>query len=73
MGTITYTPLWETMKQRRITIYPLIKNDSFSCGTLDALKHNRNNTTATLNDLCRILSCRVEDVRVYIPGETEEP
>lgn len=73
MGTITYTPLWETMKQRRITIYPLIKNDSFSCGTLDALKHNRNIITATLNDLCRILSCRVEDVRVYIPGETEEP
>ena len=63
----------EELKQRRITIYPLIKNDSFSCGTLDALKHNRNITTATLNDLCRILSCRVEDVRVYIPGETEEP
>ena len=73
MGTITYTPLWETMKQRRITIYPLIKNASFSCGTLAALKHNRNITTATRNDLCRILSCRVEDVRVYIPGETEEP
>ena len=27
---ITYTPLWETMKQRRITIYALIKKDSFS-------------------------------------------
>ena len=52
---ITYTPLWETMKQRRITIYALIKNDSFSRGTLDSLKHNRNITTATLNDLCRIL------------------
>ena len=60
---ITYTPLWETMKQRRITIYALIKNDSFSRGTLDSLKHN----------LCRILSCRVEDVLVYIPDETEEP
>lgn len=58
---ITYTPLWETMKQRRITIYALIKNDSFSRGILDSLKHNRNITTATLNDLCRILSCRVED------------
>lgn len=33
---ITYTPLWETMKQRRITIYALIKNDSFSRGTLDS-------------------------------------
>ena len=70
---ITYTPLWETMKQRRITTYALIKNDSFSRGTLDSLKHNRNITTATLNDLCRIPSCRVEDVLVYIPDETEEP
>ena len=68
---ITCTPLWEKMKQRRITIYALIKNDSFSRGTLDSLKHNRNITTATLNDLCRILSCRVEAVLVYIPDETE--
>ena len=70
---ITYAPLWETMKQRRITTYALIRNDSFSRGTLDSLKHNRNITTATPNDLCRILSCRVEDVLAYIPDETEEP
>ena len=70
---ITYAPLWETMKQRRITTYALIKNYSFSRGTLDSLKHNRNITTATRNDLCRILSCRVEDVLLYIPYEAEEP
>ena len=57
MGMITYAPLWETMKQRHITTYALIKNYSFSRGTLDSLKHNRNITTATLNDLCRILFC----------------
>ena len=70
---ITYAPLLETMKQRRITTYALIKNYSFSRGTLDSLKHNRNITTATRNDLCRILSCRVEDVLLYIPDEAEEP
>ena len=59
---ITFAPLWETMKQRRITPYALIKNYSFSRGPLASLKHNRNITTATLHDLCRILSCRVEDV-----------
>ena len=72
MGMITYAPLWETMKQRRITTYALIKNYAFSRGTLDSLKHNRNITTATLNDLCSILSCRVEDVLLYIPDEAEE-
>lgn len=64
---ITYDPLWKTMRCKGITTYTLIKKYSFSRGTLDSLKHNRNISTATLNDLCNILSCRVEDVMVHIP------
>lgn len=67
---IVYDPLWETMRRRGITTYALIKDHSFSRGTLDSLKHNRNISTATLNDLCRILSCRVEDILEYVPDET---
>ena len=66
---ISYDPLWETMKRKGFTTYTLIKNYSFSRGTLDSLKQNRNISTATLNDLCRILSCRVEDVLIYLPDE----
>lgn len=66
---ITYDPLWETMRQKGITAYTLIKNYSFSRGTLDSLKHNRNISTATLNDLCKILSCNVEDILRYVPDE----
>lgn len=66
---ITYDPLWETMRQKGITTYTLIKNYSFSRGTLDSLKHNCNISTATLNDLCKILSCNVEDVLRYVPDE----
>ena len=66
---ITYDPLWETMQQKGITTYTLIKNYSFSRGTLDSLKHNRNISTATLNDLCKILSCNVEDILRYVPDE----
>ena len=64
---ISYAPLWETMKKRGITTYTLIKDYSFSRGTLDSLKQNRNITMATLNDLCEILSCQVQDVIQYIP------
>ena len=64
---ISYDPLWETMRCKGITTYALIKDYSFSRGTLDSLKHNRNISTATLNDLCSILSCRVEEVLVYLP------
>ena len=48
---IVYDPLWETMKRKGISTYALIKNYSFSRGTLDSLKQNRNISTATLNDL----------------------
>ena len=64
---ISYEPLWETMRRKGITTYALIKNYSFSRGTLDSLKQGRNISTSTLNDLCRILDCRVEDVLVYSP------
>lgn len=66
---ISYAPLWETMKKRGITTYTLIKDYSFSRGTLDSLKQNRNITMATLNDLCTILSCQVQDVIQYIPDQ----
>ena len=32
---ISYEPLWETMRRKGITTYALIKNYSFSRGTLD--------------------------------------
>ena len=58
------------MRRKGITTYALIKDYSFSRGTLDSLKHGRNISTATLNDLCNILSCRVEDILVHIPDKT---
>ena len=66
---ISYAPMWATMKRKGITTYTLIKDYEFSRGTLDSLKQNRNISTATLNDICNILSCRVEDVLQYIPDK----
>lgn len=64
-----FDPLWETMKRRGISQYTLIKEYGVSTGTLDALRKNRSITLNTLNDLCRILQCPVEDVIRYIPDE----
>ena len=64
---ISYEPMWETMRRKNITTYALIKNYGFSRGTLDSLKQGRNISTVTLDDLCRILDCRVEEVLRYIP------
>ncbi len=69
MPMIVYDPLWRTLREKGVTTYALIQKFHFSRGTLDSLKHNRNISTATLNDLCRMLDCRVEDVLAYIPDE----
>lgn len=66
---ISYAPLWRTMKQKGITTYQLIQKHSFSRGTLDSLKQGRSISTATLDDLCRILSCQVEEVLEYLPDD----
>ncbi|MDE7243341.1 MAG: helix-turn-helix transcriptional regulator [Oscillospiraceae bacterium] len=64
---IRYDPLWRTMQAKNITTYTLITKHRLSRGTLDSLKHNRNISTATLNDLCRMLDCRVEEILEYVP------
>ena len=64
-----FDPLWETMKRQGISQYTLIKEYGVSTGTLDALRKNRSITLNTLNDLCRILQCPVENVIRYIPDE----
>lgn len=66
---ITYAPLWETMKKKRVSTYSLIKDHGFSKGTLDALKHNRNITMATLNDICNLLECTPADVIQFTPDK----
>lgn len=33
------------------------------------MKHGKGITTGTLNTLCEILDCRVEDILEYIPDE----
>ena len=68
---ISYRPLWETMNRKNITTYTLIKRHGFSRGTLDSLKHGRNISTATLDDICKILDCKVEDVLVYLPDRSD--
>lgn len=64
-----FDPLWETMKRQGVSQYTLIKEYGVSTGTLDALRKNRSITLNTLNDLCRILQCPVENVIRYIPDE----
>lgn len=69
---ISYAPLYQTMRQKGITTYKLINQYHVSRSLLDRLKHNKPISTVTLNDLCTILDCRVEDVLVYCKDENTD-
>lgn len=70
---ISYDPLWKTMKEKGITQYSLIKNFHFSAGQLSRLKKNYYVSTHTIDMLCNILNCNVEDILMHIYEETESP
>lgn len=58
---ISYDPLWETMAQKHVSQYQLIKS-GIDNKTLDSLKKNRNITLLTLEKLCNILDCTPNDI-----------
>ena len=62
---IVFDRLWLTMKERQISQYKLIKEYKISTGQLDRLRKNENVNSYTLNQLCKILNCRLEDIAEY--------
>ena len=69
---IIYDKFWETLKNSKESTYTLIKDYRISSSTLDKLRKNKPINTTTLNDLCRILECKVEDIITYVPSENDQ-
>lgn len=69
---ISYAPFWETLHSSKESTYTLIKNHRVSSSTIDKLRNNKPLNTTTVNDLCRILCCTVEQIMVYIPSESDQ-
>ena len=64
---ISYEPFYNTIKEKGISTYKLINQYGLSRSLLDRLKHNKPLTTVTIDDLCKILDCKVEDILTYKP------
>ena len=65
---ISYDPLFRTMKEKQYSSYRLIK-EGISKGIYSNIQSQKGISTHTLNKLCSILDCRVEDIIEYIPDE----
>ena len=62
-------PVWKTMADQKVTTYTLRFKHGMSHATVQRLQANMPVSTHTLNRLCEILNCRLEDVAEYVPDE----
>lgn len=62
---IVYDKLWVTLSERNVSQYALIHKHKISTGQLDRLRKNGNVSTHTLDALCSILHCHIEDICEY--------
>ena len=68
---IDYSPFWNTLENSTETTYTLINHHHVSSAIIDKLRKNKPMNTTTLNDLCRILGCRLEEIAQYVPSDTD--
>ena len=66
---IRYTPLWRTMAEQNVTTYTLRFKHGMSHATVQRLQADMPVSTHTLNKLCTILDCQLEDIAEYIPDK----
>lgn len=59
---ISYGPLWKTMKEKQISQYKLINHYGISSSQMHRLHKDSYVSTHTIDLLCEILNCRIEDV-----------
>lgn len=69
---ITYNPFWETLRKSQEKTYSLINDHHVSSAIIDKLCKNKSMNTTTINDLCRILQCDIQDIAQYIPSDDDQ-
>lgn len=67
-----YHPFWDTLHESTETTYTLINRHHLSSATINKLRKNKPINTTTLNDLCRILNCPVQDILQYVPSDEDQ-
>ena len=64
---IVFDKLWETMDKKGVSTYKLREECGLDSKTVRRLKANDNIETKTLNKLCSVLNCKIEDIMEYVP------
>lgn len=62
---IKFDKLWKTMEEKNISTYYLREKSGIDSKTIRRLRANENIETKTLDKLCSVLQCRLEDIAEY--------
>lgn len=63
---ISYAPFWRTLKEKGVSTYMLINQYGISSNRFTRMRKGQPLSTESVNDFCRILRCRVEDIMEYV-------
>ena len=69
---ISYAPFWETLKNSQESTYTLVNKYGISSSTIYRFRHGRPVSSETLNTLCHILDCRIDQLIEYIPHPDDQ-
>ena len=69
-GMIKYDKLWKTMEAKGVSTYMLREKCGIDRKTIRRPRNNENTETKTLNKLCTVLDCSIEDIIEYVKDDT---
>lgn len=70
---IRFDNLWKTMEKKGITTYTLREKCGIDSKTIRRLRANENIETKTLNKICSVLNCSLEEVAEYVVDDFDVP
>ena len=62
---IKFDRLWDTMEKKNISTYYLREKCGIDSKTVRRLRANDNIETKTLDKICSVLKCRLEDIAEF--------
>ena len=69
---IVYDPFFETLKMKGFTQYRLLKEYKISHGLLDRMRKNQDISLYSVNLLCEILQCNIEEICRFVPENDDK-
>lgn len=68
---IKFDKLWVTIERKGVSTYWLREKCGIDRKTIRRLRANENIETKTLNKLCTVLECSLDDIAEFIPDKNE--